>query len=133
MTPYSRGVIARILRGLLVAVTILAFLGGTTVQAMPLLTASGVPAGIAAKAGVPCGHMAGMGQSGSAIPGHDIPCKGITSDCVKQMGCIGVPSLPIRADVIAMPVSYVTITYWSPQPTLGGLSLEPDLFPPIAG
>ncbi|HJS87129.1 MAG TPA: hypothetical protein VJ779_16855 [Acetobacteraceae bacterium] len=124
--------IAKLLRGLLVAVTVLAFLGGTTVQAMPVLKANGVPAGIV-KASVPCDHMAAMGQSGSAVPGHDAPCKGITPDCVKQMGCIGVPSLPARADVLITPVSYVTITYWSPRPTLGGVSPEPDLFPPIAG
>jgi len=133
MTPYGRGVIARILRGLLVAVTVFAFLGGTTVQAMPVLTANGVPAGMAAKASVPCDHMTAMGQPGSAVPGHDSPCKGITPECVKQMGCIGVPSVPIRVDALAAPISYVMIIYWSPQPTLGGLSLEPDLFPPIAG
>jgi hypothetical protein len=82
---------------------------------------------------VPCDHMTAMGQPGSAVPGHDTPCKGITPDCVKQMGCIGVPSVPVRADVLATPVSYVAVTYCSPQPTLGGLSPEPDLFPPIAG
>jgi hypothetical protein len=129
MASYGRSVVVRILRGLLVAVTVLAFLGGTTVQAMPLLTASGM----AAKASVPCDHMAAMGQPGSAVPGHKAPCKGITPDCVKQMGCIGIPSLPVRAGVLVTPASYITITYWPPQETLGGLSLKPNLFPPIAG
>jgi hypothetical protein len=129
IASYGRSVVVRILRGLLVAVTVLAFLGGTTVQAMPLLTANGM----AAKAGVPCEHMAAMGQSGSAVPGHNAPCKGITPDCVKRMGCIGIPSLPVRAGVLVTPVSYVTITYWPPRETLGGLSLKPDLFPPITG
>jgi hypothetical protein len=129
-----QGVIARTLRQLIVVLTIFAFLSGTVVQAMPMLQANGQPSAVAMKvAKSPCDHMAAMEQSGKAAPGQKMPCKGITPGCMKQIGCIGLPGIPARAEVLAEPLAYSSVVSWPPELILGGLSLEPDLFPPIAG
>jgi hypothetical protein len=61
-----------------------------------------------------------------------LPCKGVTADCIKQMGCIGFPDLP-QGSALAAPVAYyAAVDYRYFQQTSDGLSLKPDLFPPIA-
>lgn len=119
----------RFLHRLLLAITAFAFLGGATLQAMPVADAhvqtSG--AGIAMVAGMPCEHMDSM--KGAGIP--LLPCKGVTPDCIKQMGCIGFPDLP-QASVLATPVAYAVVDYRQFRQTSVGLSRKPDLFPPIA-
>ena len=122
-------VMLRFLHQLLIAITVFAFLGGATLQALPVADAqvqtSG--AGIAMVAGMPCEHMDTL--KGTGIP--LLPCKGITPDCIKQMGCIGFPDLP-QASVLAAPVAYAVVDYRQFRQTSAGLSRKPDLFPPIA-
>lgn len=122
--------VQRFLYQLWVVVTVLAFLGGTTLQAMPL---TGLPE-ISVKpptmtADMPCDQMQNI--AGANNSSDHMPCKGITPDCIKQMGCIGVSSLP-RAAAFATPVTYATVDYWAPLLRLDGLSHKPALFPPIA-
>ena len=119
-------VMVRILHHLLVVLTALAFLGGATLQAMPVEKAQTMPV---MQANMPCDQMAGMMQN--AHPGGQAPCKGVTPECIKQMGCIGIPSLP-SGHTLSTPVNYATIRYSQPQQRLQSVSLEPDLFPPIA-
>jgi hypothetical protein len=85
-------VVQKLLYQLWVLLTVLAFLGGTTLQAMPL---TGLPE-ISVKpatmtADMPCDQMNGMAAANSSS--DHTPCKGITPDCIKRMGCIGVLSL----------------------------------------
>lgn len=127
LRPYSQDMVWRVLQKLVVVFAVFAFLGGTTVQAMPL--ASGPVAGVAATLGLPCGPMPAV-QANQAAPPHAPPCKGITPDCLKQMGCVGIASLPARPNLAVTAVSYA-ITYWPAQSGQGGLSPEPDVLPPI--
>lgn len=59
------------------------------------------------------------------------PCKGIMPDCVKQMGCIGSPSLAARSAELQAPVFYDAVVYASLHQSRPGRSVKPDLFPPI--
>jgi hypothetical protein len=118
------------LHQLWVVVTVLAYLGGATLQAMPLTDLSEVsvkPATMTAD--MPCDQMNDMTAANG--PSDHTPCKGITPDCIKQMGCIGVLSLPHTA-ALATPVAYATVDYWAPLLRLGSLPHKPALFPPIA-
>jgi hypothetical protein len=63
--------------------------------------------------------------------GHTMPCKGMDPECVKQMGCLGTPSLPPRLGSSFVPFAYGKVGYWAPAILLDGRSIKPDLFPPI--
>jgi hypothetical protein len=121
-----------ILRRMVVALSLLAFLSGMTVQAIPSAQALNLSiAERAAKADPECPRMA-MEHHGDSMP-VPLPCKGVMLDCVKQMGCLGTPALPDRSAAVSAPVSYSFVAYWAPCPALSGQDVEPDLFPPIAG
>jgi hypothetical protein len=118
------------LHRLILALTALAFLSGASLQAMPVDGTAVQTADHArmVQADMPCASMGGMKTSHSS----SAPCKGgITVDCIKQMGCIGIPDLP-QAGTLATPVAYTVVSYRLHHQTGGGLSLKPDLFPPIA-
>src|SRR5882672_381790 len=119
-------------RRLIVVLSALAFVSGMSIQAIPSAEALGLSTAEGdAKADPECPRMAMEHHSqGMPIP---LPCKGIMLDCVKQMGCLGTPALPDRADAVSVPVAYSMVAYWSPGPVLSGRDVEPDLFPPIAG
>ena len=113
-----------ILRRVLVLVTIVAFAGGMTVQATPSAAALGLSGSSAADTG--CRHMAH--HPGKQNP---MPTRGTDADCIKQMGCLGTPSLPVRQGEPALSVSYTRITYSLPStPRIGG-AVKPELLPPI--
>jgi len=120
------------LNRLIVALTVFAFIGGMSIQAIPSAEALGLSmAEGSAKADPDCPRMAMEHHSqGMPIP---LPCNGIMLDCVKQMGCLGTPALPDRAGAVSMPVAYSMVVYCAPGPALSGRDVEPDLFPPIAG
>ena len=121
-----------ILRRLVVALALLAFVSGMTVQATPSAQALGLSVTErGAKANPECPRMA-MDHSGDSTP-VPLPCKGIMLDCVKQMGCLGTPALPNRSAAVSVPVAYNIVAYWAPCLALSGQYVEPDLFPPIAG
>ena len=121
-----------ILRRLVVALSLLAFVSGMTVQAMPSAQALGLDMSErGAKPYPECPRMA-QDHSGDNMP-VPLPCKGIMLDCVKQMGCLGIPALPDRSAAVSVPVAYNAVAYWAPCPALSGQDVEPDLFPPIVG
>ena len=109
--------------------TIFGFIVGMSVQASPSAEALGLTE--AERPAIPCPHMAAERPHNPAPP-RQTPCKGMMLDCVKQMGCIGSPNLPSRCGELQTPVSYVWVAYSSPAQALPGLSIKPDLFPPIA-
>jgi len=127
---YDVQMMLRFLHRFLLVVTAFAFLGGATLQSLPVADAqiqtSG--AGAAMAAGMPCEHMDAMKGAGAPL----LPCKGMTPDCIKQMGCIGFPDLP-QGSALAAPVAYyAAVDYRNFQQRSDGLSRKPDLFPPIA-
>ena len=123
--------ISAALRRLTVLLSVLSFVSGMTVQAIP----SAQPLGLSiaersVKSDPECPRMA-MERHGDTVP-TPMPCKGIMLDCVKQMGCLGTPALPDRSGTVGVPVAYRIVAYWAPCPALSGRDIEPDLFPPIA-
>src|SRR5437868_10051404 len=98
----------RMLRHVLVLVTIAAFAGGMTIQASPSAAALGLP-GIG-QADMPCPYMTAHQQAEQ----QPTPTRGKDTDCVKQMGCLGTPSLPARSGELAEPVAYSRVTYLLP-------------------
>lgn len=107
----------------------LAFLGATTLQALPPSSMA-----IMAKAGTfgastsmpGCTEMVGMTQDTNSPVSH----RGITPDCVKLMQCLGTPDLPAQVRLADAPVTYSSVAYWSPSRIPGGLSPEPAAIPP---
>src|SRR5215208_5179086 len=81
-----------VLHRLILAVTLIAFTGGMTLQLMPpkAAFAASEPAPVTGD----CADMAMMPAEHGA--GHDMPCKGMDPECIKQMHCLGTPSLPLR-------------------------------------
>jgi hypothetical protein len=122
-----------VLRRLLIVLTGLAFLVGAAVQAMPP-AAFMAPACMGAAhtaTGDCCANMA-MKDHATPAPKKQVPCKGISLDCANQPGCIASPvalALPIW---LGSPTAYGCVAYWPPATSRAGLSIKPDLFPPIA-
>jgi hypothetical protein len=58
------------------------------------------------------------------------PCKGLTPDCIKQMGCVVNVALPARLVSADPAVVFSTVAYWSAVPQLAGLFREPEPLPP---
>jgi hypothetical protein len=121
-----------VFRRLIVLLSVLAFVSGMTVQAVPSAQALGLSiTERGAKPDPECPRMA-IDHLGESMP-VPLPCKGIMLDCVKQMGCLGIPALPDRSAAVSVPVAYSIVAYWAPCPALSGQDVEPDLFPPIVG
>lgn len=112
---------------LIITVTLLAFLGGMTLQLMPpqaALAASALPST------GNCSQMTMPADDTGA--GHQAPGKASDlPECIKQMGCLGTPSLPLRLGTEIVPFAYDKVAYWTPAGLRDGRSIEPDLFPPI--
>lgn len=115
------------LHRLIIALTLLAFVGGMTLQLMP------PQAAFAASQPAPVpGDCADMMTPPPPDASHgNAPCKGIDSECVKQLRCLGTPSLPIRPGENFVRFAYGKVDYWTPASFRDGRSIKPDLFPPI--
>jgi hypothetical protein len=116
-----------LLHRLIVAVTLLAFVGGMTLQLMPPKAAFAAAKTTATQSD--CQDMAMPPPL--AVPSHTMPCNGIDPECVKQMGCLGTPSLPLRLGADFVSLTYATIAYWLPATCGDGRSIKPELLPPI--
>jgi hypothetical protein len=120
-----------IVQRLITVLTAVAFMLAMSVQAIPSAEALGLTSvAKAADMDEHCPRMAAE-HPDRGMP-QLMPCKGIMPDCVKQIGCIGSPNVPSRSAEMQRRVSYTTVIYWSPAEERTGLSVEPDLVPPIA-
>lgn len=109
---------------LVVILSLVAFVGGMTLQLMP------PKAAFAAPHGMPMGDCPHM-KMAAADDGSANPCKGMDPECVKQMGCLGTASLPLRPPSSPVFFAYSRIAYWVPAATIFGRTIKPDLLPPI--
>jgi len=110
-----------------VAATLLAFVGGMTLQLMPPKAAFAAATTTTTEGD--CQHMALPPPQ--AVPSHTLPCKGMDLECVKQMGCLGTPSVPLRLTADFVPFVYDTVAYSVPAKSSNGRSIKPELLPPI--
>ena len=86
-----------------------------------------VPAADAAPAGDMAGMPMAMGDTGS-VP---MPCKGNLPNCFSSGGCIFMVALPPAYTPIATQFTWSRIVYASASASPAGMSLEPDIGPPI--
>lgn len=115
-----------VLHRLVVLFTVVAFVGGMTLQLMPPKEAFA-----ASRAAVPdCPHMAAM-QTKTMGSAPAMPCKGIDPECVKQMGCLGTVSLPLPQPSPPAFFAYHKVAWWLPDSIPNGRSIKPALLPPI--
>jgi hypothetical protein len=121
-----------VLRRWLIILTGLSFLIGAAGQAMPRpqFMASGCMDAAQAAIEDCCANMA-MQDHTARAPMKQVPCKGISIDCAKQLGCIVSQALPAPSTALGSPTDYGYMAYWPPLAWRAGLSLKPDLFPPI--
>ncbi len=79
-------------------------------------------------ADMPCDGMASMADAGQGTP--MAPCKGLTPDCIKQIGCVVDVALPTRLAVADDAVSFRKVAYWSMGSAMAGLVRQPEPLPP---
>jgi hypothetical protein len=122
-----------VLRRLLVVLTGLSILVGAAVQAIPSARLMVSSCGDAAQTstGDCCAKMAMKDHATPALM-KQVPCKGISLDCANQLGCISSQGLPAPSIALGIPTAYGRVVYWPPLASRAGLSVKPELFPPIA-
>ena len=79
-------------------------------------------------ADMPCDGMASVADAGQGTP--MAPCKGLTPDCIKQMGCVVDVALPARLPGADVAVAFSTVAYWSAGSAMAGLVRAPEPLPP---
>jgi len=114
----------RVLSQFLLVLIAFALVGGTTAQ----LALSVQPVAPMTMTGTPCNMMT------SAIDGSHgqpmTPCKGVTPDCIKQMGCVTNPALPARITDNEIIAHSSRVAYGMVLSRLAGLITTPEPNPP---
>ena len=110
-----------VLRRVLTFIAVFALLGGTMGQSVPA-----VSYGMAV--GMPCDMTAMATPSGGAH--SPIPCKAMTPDCLRHMGCATSPALPAPLLADSGHNRYRSVAYWTALPKLASLVREPEPLPP---
>jgi hypothetical protein len=59
------------------------------------------------------------------------PCTGHTPNCVDHLGCLTVPALPTSPASIAVAFEWTSLDYDLAPESLPGISVKPELSPPI--
>jgi hypothetical protein len=101
-----------------------ALVGGTTMQ----LARSTQYEAVLVTAGVPCDMTMPAPAAEKTKP--MMPCKGMTPDCIKQMGCVESSALPSRLNSSDFATHYSPVIYWTASSRMDGLIRKPDPFPP---
>jgi len=125
----------KILRHVLFLIVAAALLGGTVFGAAPTYAAT---THMEMAAGMPCGMaMSDSKMSDSKMADTKMvsgkpaaPCKGMTADCLDQMGCIAVTALPAPFLIHESTVRYRSVDYWVSLSKLDSLDLVPEPLPP---
>ena len=66
----------------------------------------------------------------ASAPGKPMPCDPSTPACAKRICCLIGATLPLPLPVVT-PVSFGMVQYLPVDTQRDGLSIEPELFPPI--
>jgi hypothetical protein len=108
---------ATVLKRLLTVCLALAFLVGVTGQ---LVRSS--------MADTPTSVSAGMS---GCCDNPQPPCTGHLPNCLDHGGCVTVSALPVSPAAIAVPVEWTSLVYDLAAQALSGISVKPELTPPI--
>ncbi len=108
----------RLLRPLLVALVAIALVGAPTFQAAVSPTSAMHAA-------------AAQHETCSEQLANPAPCKSMVPACADMLGCVTVASLPVPAISAAVSLTWTSIAYRVGSDVQDGLSIKPDLGPPI--
>ena len=112
----------KLLRRFIALLIVTAYVGATVFQVAPVFAAS---------ADMSSGSMNGMmhEQHGQ---GEKMPCKGMLPNCVTDIGCIFLVSLPAPGLDFFTTTNWSSVTYDNAPEALGGRTIKPALGPPIS-
>jgi hypothetical protein len=96
---------------------ILAFVASMTAQLVPVSMAQ-----------PDTGASADLGDDGA---GSQPPCTGHMPNCVDHVGCITISALPASPASVAAAFEWTSLRYHLPPESLAGISVKPELSPPI--
>jgi hypothetical protein len=113
--------LVNLLRRLLALLIVTAYLGATILQVAPTF---------AANAGM-SGSMAGMMHEPDG-QNDKMPCKGMLPNCMIDIGCIFLVSVPTPDPDLFTPTSWSSVMYDSVSDALHGRTIKPPLGPPIS-
>jgi hypothetical protein len=108
---------ATVLKRLLTVCFALALLVGVTAQLMPSSMAE--PATTVST------------EMGGGCAGPKPPCTRHMPSCVDHGGCINASVVPVSPATIAVPVEWTSLDYDLAPQALSGISVKPELTPPI--
>ena len=108
---------AIILQRLLRVCLALAFVVGVTGQLMP--------------SSLPESQMTMSADMPGGCAGPQPPCTGQMPNCIDHAGCLTVSALPAFPVSIAVPVEWTPLNYDLAPQALAGISVKPELSPPI--
>jgi hypothetical protein len=111
---------ATILKRLLTLCLALAFMLAVTAQLMPFMPFSMADPQLTVSV-----EMAG------GCAGPQAPCTGHMPNCVDHIGCVTAQALPTSPASISIPVEWTSLDYDLAPEALAGISLKPELSPPI--
>lgn len=77
---------------------------------------------------VPCDMAMPVADAGHGAP--MLPCKGMTADCIKEMGCVANVALPTRMANTDVVFAFRPVAYWSARSEMAGVVHEPADLPP---
>jgi hypothetical protein len=108
---------AAVLKRLLTVCIALTFIVGVTAQPLPSSMAVGETGVRAAMAGGRAGPQA--------------PCTGHMPNCVDHVGCLTVSAIPASPVSVAVAFEWASLDYDLAPESLSGISVKPELSPPI--
>lgn len=108
---------ATVLKRLLTLCLALAFVVGVTVQLLPSSMA--------------IAQLTVSSDMAGGCDGPQPPCTGHLPNCIDHAGCITVSALPASPALIAVPVEWASLDYDLLPGSLAGISVKPELSPPI--
>ncbi len=81
-----------------------------------------------AMADMPCDMAMPMADAGHGAP--MVPCKGLTPECIKQMGCVANAALPARLADNDTVFAFGPVAYWFAWFEVTGVAHIPEPLPP---
>jgi hypothetical protein len=114
--------LVKLLRRILALLIVTAYVGATTLQVAPTY---------AANAHMSSSSMNGMmhEQDGS---GDKMPCKGMLPNCVTDIGCIFLVTVPTPNLTLVTMTAWSSVIYDNASEGLRGRTIKPALGPPIS-
>jgi hypothetical protein len=112
----------KLLRRILALLIVTAYVGATVFQVVPVF---------AAGTDVSRSSMNGMMHEHDG-PGEKMPCKGMLPNCVTDLGCIFLVSVPTPELNLFTVTTWSSVIYHNASEAFRGRTIKPALGPPIS-